>query len=99
MGILALKAMAKRPWPQGADRSKHPKCWYEPFTDPQEAMMGLRFTLSHPITAAVPPGDENIYKMALGLAAQFKPLSKDEVEAIKQQGQSTPPLFTYPQEG
>jgi aryl-alcohol dehydrogenase-like predicted oxidoreductase len=99
MGILALKAMAKRPWPSGADRSKHPKCWYEPLSDPQEAMMGLRFTLSHPITAAVPPGDENIYQMALGLAARFKPLSSDEVEAIKQKGLNTPPLFKYPQEG
>jgi len=28
MGILALKAMAKVPWPQGADRSKYSKCWY-----------------------------------------------------------------------
>lgn len=99
MGILALKAMAKRPWPQGADRSKHPKCWYEPFSDPQEAMMGLRFTLSHPITAAVPPGDENVYRMALGLAAKFKPLTQDEVESIKQKALDTPPLFKYPQEG
>ncbi len=99
MGILALKALAKQPWPQGADRSKHPKCWYEPFSTPEEAMMGLRFTLSHPITAAVPPGDENIYKMTLGLAARFKPLSKEEVEAIKQKALTTPPLFKYPQEG
>jgi aryl-alcohol dehydrogenase-like predicted oxidoreductase len=99
MGILALKAMAMRPWPEGADRSKHPKCWYEPFTTPEEAMMGLRFTLSHPITAAVPPGDENIYKMALGLAAQFTPLKKEEVEAIKRKALETPPLFKYPQEG
>jgi len=99
MGILALKAMARRPWPQGADRSKHPKCWYEPFSTPDEAMMGLRFTLSHPVTAAVPPGDENIYKMALGLAARFTPLTNEEVEAIKRKALDTHPLFKYPQEG
>jgi predicted aldo/keto reductase-like oxidoreductase len=99
MGILALKAMAKQPWPQGADRSAHPKCWYEPFSNPDEAMMGLRFTLSHPVTAAIPPGDENIYKMALGLASRFTPLSKEEVEALKQKGLNTAPLFKYPQEG
>ena len=99
MGILALKAMAKRPWPQGADRSTHPKCWYEPFSNPDEAMMGLRFTLSHPVTAAIPPGDENIYKMALGLASRFTPLSTKEVEALKQKGLNTAPLFKYPQEG
>ena len=96
MGILALKAMAKGPWPAGADRLKHPKCWYEPLSEPHEAMMGLRFTLSHPVTAAVPPGDENIYRMALGLAAQFKPLSSSEVEAIKAMGLAAAPLFRYP---
>ncbi|HOK27285.1 MAG TPA: aldo/keto reductase, partial [Bacteroidales bacterium] len=26
MGIISLKSMAKGPWPQGADRSKYPKC-------------------------------------------------------------------------
>ena len=98
MGILALKALAKRPWPRGADRSAHPKCWYEPFSNPDEAMMGLRFTLSHPVTAAIPPGDENIYKMALGLGSRFTPLSTEEVEALKQKGLSTAPLFKYPQE-
>jgi hypothetical protein len=47
----------------------------------------------------VPPGDENIYRMALGLAARFKPLTQDEVESIKQKALDTPPLFKYPQEG
>jgi predicted aldo/keto reductase-like oxidoreductase len=96
MGILALKALAKGPWAKGAER-KYAKCWYEPFDRPEEAMMGLRFTLSHPITAAVPPGDENIFKMALGLAARFMPLSNDEVEAIKKKALAAAPLFKYPQ--
>ncbi len=98
MGILALKALAKCPWPPGADRSAHPKCWYEPLSTPEEATLGLRFTLSHPVTAAMPPGDENIYRMALGLAAKFKPLSAPEVETMKQKGLNTTPLFKYPQQ-
>ena len=77
-----MKALARRPWPQGADRSAYPKCWYEPLSDSADAAMGLRFTLSHPVTAAIPPGDENIYRMALGLAAKFKPLTAAEVETI-----------------
>src|SRR5262245_54713974 len=52
MGILALKALAKRPWPEGAEK-RHPKCWYEPFDGPEEAEPALRFTLSHPVTAAL----------------------------------------------
>ena len=30
MGILALKAMAKGPWPKGVENKEYPKCWYEP---------------------------------------------------------------------
>jgi aryl-alcohol dehydrogenase-like predicted oxidoreductase len=97
MGILALKAMAKGPWPQGADRKKYPKCWYEPLVTPEDIRMGLRFTLSHPVTAAVPPGDENLFKIALGLYDKIDPLKKAEVETIKQKALSGTPLFKYPE--
>jgi predicted aldo/keto reductase-like oxidoreductase len=100
MGILALKSLAKRPWPEGAGKDHpHPKCWYEPFDNPEEAMMGLRFTLSHPVTAAIPPGDEDIFKMAMGLAAKFTPLSEEETQTIKRKALGTPPLFRYPMAG
>jgi predicted aldo/keto reductase-like oxidoreductase len=94
MGILALKAMAKCPYPEGAERV--PKCWYQPLTDPEEAKMGLRFTLSHPVTAAIPPGNENLFSMALGLASEFKPLREDEILEIKKKGELGTPLFNYP---
>lgn len=92
MGILALKAMAWRPWPEGATKT-HAKCWYEPLADRAAARDGLRFTLSHPVTAAIPPGDENLFAMALDLAADFLPLSAAEAERIKQKGMATTPLF------
>jgi predicted aldo/keto reductase-like oxidoreductase len=92
MGILALKAMARRPWPEGA-RKTHEKCWYEPLDDAAAAAEGLRFTLSHPVTAAIPPGDENLFALALDLAAGFQPLSASEAEAIKQKGLATTPIF------
>lgn len=97
MGILALKAMAKRPWPEGAERV--PKCWYEPLADPDEASMGLRFTLSHPITAAIPPGNENLFSMALKLGIGFKPLKSDEVVKMKKEGLAEKPIFSYPMKG
>jgi predicted aldo/keto reductase-like oxidoreductase len=96
MGILALKPMAKGPWPKGADRSKHPICWYEPMTDPEEALMGLRFTLSHPVTSALPPADDQCLKLALELAPRFKPLKAAEVEEMKRRGLAETPLFRYP---
>jgi aryl-alcohol dehydrogenase-like predicted oxidoreductase len=92
MGILALKSMARRPWPEGAVKTPA-KCWYEPLADRAAASEGLRFTLSHPVTAAIPPGDENLFSMALDLAADFKALSPAEADAIKQKGLATTPLF------
>jgi aryl-alcohol dehydrogenase-like predicted oxidoreductase len=95
MGILCLKALARQPWPEGAPK-RHAKCWYEPFDTPEEAGPALRFTLSHPVTAAIPPGDETIFAMALKLAAGFRPLAPAEVEAMKAKGLAAKPLFRYP---
>jgi predicted aldo/keto reductase-like oxidoreductase len=95
MGILALKAMARGPWQKNADRTKYPKCWYEPLTTPEDILMGLRFTLSHPVTAAVPPGDENLFKIALTVHDRIKPLKKSEMQLIKEQAMSGTPLFSF----
>jgi len=95
VGILALKAMAKGPWAEGATRA-YPKCWYEPLSDPAEAKLGLRFTLAHPITAAVPPGDENLFRLALSLAKDLPALSDAEAAALKDQALKGEPIFRYP---
>lgn len=96
MGILALKAMAAGPWKEGADRTKYPKCWYEPLTDQEDIRMGLRFTLSHPVTAAVPPGDENLFKIALKVSDNLAPLKTEEVLMMKEKAMKGTPLFKYP---
>jgi aryl-alcohol dehydrogenase-like predicted oxidoreductase len=94
MGILALKAMAVRPYAPGEEKT--PKCWYRPAATPEEAALGLRFTLSHPITAAIPPGNETLFRMALDLALAFEPLSEAEAERIKETASAEQPLFRYP---
>ena len=96
MGILALKAMAKGPWPQGADKSKYPKCWYEPLIGQEDIRMGLRFTLSHPVTAAVPPGEAELWKMAVSVSDKLQPLTREEIQSIKEKGAKGNPLFKYP---
>ena len=96
MGILALKAMAKGPWPEGADKSKYSKCWYEPLISQEDIRMGLRFTLSHPVTAAVPPGEAELFRIALSVSDRLSPLTPTEVQSIKERGQKGNPLFKYP---
>jgi predicted aldo/keto reductase-like oxidoreductase len=95
MGILALKAMAHRPYPDDTNE-RVAKCWYEPLTAPEDALMGLRFTLSHPVTAAIPPGNEKLFEMALGLGGRFEPLSAKETFEIKKRGLATDPIFRHP---
>lgn len=94
LGILALKSMARGPWPEGTTE-RLPKAWYEPMTDPAEALNGLRFALSHPITTAIPPGNEDLFKMALNIISDYSPLSPEETERIKRDASQRSPLFSH----
>jgi aryl-alcohol dehydrogenase-like predicted oxidoreductase len=94
MGILALKSMAKTVW--AADQKENhpePKCWYQPAAFPDEASLGLRWTLGHPITAAVPPGDERYFRLAMDVAQSYKPLDVHEEQALLSGGHGVEPIF------
>ena len=93
MGKLALKALARGRVPQGEDRP-YDRCWYEPVDDPELAKLALRFTLSQPITAAIPPGDPGLFEMAVNLAQDFSPISEEEIVFLKDQAASVTPLAT-----
>jgi predicted aldo/keto reductase-like oxidoreductase len=95
MGILCLKAMAKGPLPEGAEKP-YEKCWYEPLDTPEEADQALRFTLSHPVTAAVPPGEPRLFEMAVKLAGGFEPITPEEEKALKAKAAAGTPLFRFP---
>jgi aryl-alcohol dehydrogenase-like predicted oxidoreductase len=94
MGILALKAMAKTTWP-ASEKKNHPepKCWYQPAAYPNEAALGLRWTLGHPITAALPPGDEKYFRLAMDVAQNYKPLEPHEETALLSGAAGAEPIF------
>lgn len=93
VGILALKALARRKWKEGENK-KWPKCWYAPVDNPEEAALALRFTLSKPITAAVSPGHAELLWWACDAADKFKPLSEEEVAAVKRLSEGLEPIFS-----
>jgi len=93
---MALKALAMGKWPAGtkAEDRTSPKCWYQPIDDRETARMALRFTLNQDITAAIPPGDERVFDLALELAASPLPkLSGSELAGLKAQVSKLEPLF------
>jgi predicted aldo/keto reductase-like oxidoreductase len=91
---LGLKALAKQQWSKDDPmRKQYPKCWYQPLTDRDEAKLALYFTLSQPITAAIPPGEESLFRMAMELAMSFRPVSQQEKQALQQMAQSLNPIF------
>ena len=94
MGILALKSMAKTTWTESEKGTHaHAKCWYHPAGFPDEAALGLRWTLSHPITAAVPPGDESYFRLAMDVAQTYRPVTPSEEKALMAGATNAEPLF------
>ncbi len=67
MGILALKALARRSVREG-EQKPWKKCWYVPVETYEEARTAMRFTLSLPVTAAVSPGHEQLFIWACDAA-------------------------------
>jgi predicted aldo/keto reductase-like oxidoreductase len=90
---LALKMLAYSPWPEGMDRSQWPKCWYRPVEDEKTTIEAMRFTLSEPVTAAIPPGEAELYLKALELAPRIKMLLPDERSQLLASVSDVDPLF------
>ena len=91
---FAIKAMARGKYAQGLPESQRtPKCWYEPCTLPEEAALAWRWTLSQPVTAALPPGNPAWFRLAMDLAQSFEPITGDETKRLLAYGGSADPLF------
>ena len=93
MARLALKGLAHGKLEEGKE-NKWSKCWYRPIEDPELARLALRFTLSQPVTAAIPPGEPHFFRMALDIAETFTPVTDDEVaELTRRAREESTPIF------
>lgn len=93
MGILALKTLAKRALAEGEPR-KYEQCWYYPVDSYEEARLAVRFTLSHPVTAAVTPGHEGLFDWACDAADEFQPLTPAEEAMLRERSEGLRPVFS-----
>lgn len=94
MGMMALKAMAKTVWP-ASEKKHHPydKCWYKPTALPKQAELALRWTLSQPVAAAIPPGEIEYFRLAMDVAEKFTPVNAEETKTLMAQARGLQPLF------
>jgi len=92
LGILALKALAKRTWSDDEEKTWS-KAWYSPVDTQEEAELAMRFTLSFPVTAAVSPGHIELFRWACDAADDFQPLTEDQAQALKERSQGLDPIF------
>jgi predicted aldo/keto reductase-like oxidoreductase len=84
VACLALKAMALGKWQEGdPKRNQFPKCWYEPIAERELAELALRWTLSQPVTAAIPPGMWEQFQWAMDVAADLRPLAPEELQVLE----------------
>jgi predicted aldo/keto reductase-like oxidoreductase len=97
-GILALKAMAHQKWPESMKREERSwkKTWYEPFDDIDKVSLSLRFTSHLPVHAMIPPGQWDLFKLAVKLAQSgaLTPLNENEREIIRVIAMDSDPIFT-----
>ncbi len=89
---LALKSLAYTEWQVGKLKSWS-KCWYQPIDRPALAEMAVRFTLSEDVTAAIPPGEEKLFRMALDAASRFRPLDPEERAELLRSTAGVAPIF------
>jgi len=93
---LALKPLARQQWPKDARRHKrYRRCWYQPITDLDEADLSLRYTLSQPVTAVIPPAAEFLFRPAVDLAMDYKPITPAEEQQLEALAEHLNPLFPH----
>jgi len=91
IGIIAIKAIARSPWPNGAERGY--TTWYRPFDDAAHIEERLRFTLSHPVSTTVLPSDTRLWPAIFAAAERFTPLPEPALEDMIRQANGAEPLY------
>lgn len=93
--VLAIKGMALQRWTEDNPNPKTwPNCWYQPTAEAKQAELALTFTLSQPITAAIPPADSRLFELAMQLAPKIKPITSQEEQILKTLAADLTPVFS-----
>lgn len=90
VGIMGIKHITRGPW--GEQKKTH-NTWYQPFTDKEMIQKAVDFALSQGITGICTPCDVTILPDVIEACENFKPMSKEQQEAMITSAASYSPLF------
>jgi aryl-alcohol dehydrogenase-like predicted oxidoreductase len=91
VGVMIIKSITRAAW---GTQEKNYNTWYQPYDEQQKITQGVRFALSQPGVTGVPSaGDTRLLPMVLEAADNFKPMSRDEQEALIEQSRELDPMF------
>ena len=81
VGVMAIKSVARRPWPAGA--AHHATTWYEPYTDDDDIQRSVDFTLSVPgVHAICTAGDARILPRVLAAVEAYAPIDPADLTPL-----------------
>lgn len=92
MGILALKSMSLQRQEAGKEK-QYSKCWYEPITESGLARKALAWTLGQGVTALLPPGEEELFRIAMNFGPELEKVSKSHDEELEELAAGLNPIF------
>jgi len=93
VGVLAIKSVAKRLWPEDQGQNQKYNTWYEPFDQALDIAKSLHYTLSQDVTSAVMPGELKLWPMVIQAAKNFKPMTVAEQLQVVSEVAQYPALF------
>ncbi len=99
MAVLALKSLALRMWEKDEFKAffrPWPKCWYKPIDEDRHIALALRFTLSKPVDAAIPPGHWDLFQRCMRVIRDTpETISIDDAELtpLAELAEDSAPLF------
>lgn len=97
VGVMAIKAAARRPWSDAPGKERFATTWYEPYTEADEIAAGVRFALSVPgVHAFCTPGDLRLLPLALDAAENFAALDAPARQSLSERRASDPIIFPIP---
>jgi predicted aldo/keto reductase-like oxidoreductase len=92
VGILAIKAMSKGPWPEGTKRTR--QWWYRATENQYETDLAMRFVLSQKnVAAGIPPSFLDLLDRAIEAGRSYRPIQEDETMKLQEMAQDCLSLF------